>query len=313
MDYTSLSWNVRGLNNPARRKVVADLVADHRCNLVCLQETKLEEITSSIVAETLGSRSLDNFAFLPAVGSRGGILLAANADQYSVTPQPNLAGSYSLSVLITDLNDNSSWMMTRVYGPQDDAAKLMFIAEMRNLKLLCPPEWVILGDFNLISRASEKSNHNVNLRMMCAFRSAIDDLGLKELPLLDRRFTWSNERINTTLTKIDKVLFSGEWETKFPDLQLLAGSTSISDHCPLILKKFSNCKFSGFRFEAWWPSVPGFADTVSKAWCKGFNCSDNIRRLHIKLTRAANALKVWSKEIVRDRRFQAVVAKEVIF
>lgn len=184
MDHTTLSWNVRGLNNSARRKVVADLVTDHKCNIVCLQETKLEVITSSIVAETLGNSFSDNFVFLPAIGSRGGILLAANADHYSVSPQPNLIGTYSISVLITDLNDNSSWMMTGVYGPQEASDKLLFIAEMCNLKNLCPPEWVILGDFNLISRASEKSNPNINLRLLCAFRAVIDDLGLKELPLL---------------------------------------------------------------------------------------------------------------------------------
>jgi len=32
-----VNWNVRGLNNPARRKVVRDLVTDQGCTIVCLQ------------------------------------------------------------------------------------------------------------------------------------------------------------------------------------------------------------------------------------------------------------------------------------
>jgi exonuclease III len=36
-----LNWNVRGLNNPARRQVVRDLIRDNDCTVVYLQETKL--------------------------------------------------------------------------------------------------------------------------------------------------------------------------------------------------------------------------------------------------------------------------------
>jgi exonuclease III len=59
---TLLNWNVRGLNNSARRKVVSDLVRDTQATIVALQETKLELITRDIVAETLGWRFADNFA-----------------------------------------------------------------------------------------------------------------------------------------------------------------------------------------------------------------------------------------------------------
>jgi exonuclease III len=40
-----LSCNARGLNNPARRDVMRDLVRDAKASLVCLQETKLQMIT----------------------------------------------------------------------------------------------------------------------------------------------------------------------------------------------------------------------------------------------------------------------------
>jgi hypothetical protein len=51
-----LNWNVRGLNNPARRQVVRDLVTEHKCSIVCLQETKIQRLTDAIVAETLGQK-----------------------------------------------------------------------------------------------------------------------------------------------------------------------------------------------------------------------------------------------------------------
>lgn len=58
----------------------------------------------------------------------------------------------------------------------------------------------MIGDFNLILEARDKSNNNLNRRMMAAFRDAVQDLGLKELNLRGRKFTWSND---TTHTGID--------------------------------------------------------------------------------------------------------------
>ena len=46
-----LNWNVRGLNNPARRKVVRDLVSETRTTIVTLQETKLDFIDAALVSE----------------------------------------------------------------------------------------------------------------------------------------------------------------------------------------------------------------------------------------------------------------------
>lgn len=71
MDSSILSWNVRGLNNPARRRVFAGVVRDHQCKLVCLQETKLDLITNNIIAKTLGSPFVDNYVTLPAAETRG--------------------------------------------------------------------------------------------------------------------------------------------------------------------------------------------------------------------------------------------------
>lgn len=44
-------------------------------SLVCFQESKLALVNESVVRETLGL-GFDGFDFLPAEGTRGGILLA---------------------------------------------------------------------------------------------------------------------------------------------------------------------------------------------------------------------------------------------
>ncbi|KAM3240780.1 hypothetical protein ACQJBY_054049 [Aegilops geniculata] len=50
-----LVWNVRGLNNRARRTGVRSLVSSTGTPIVCLQETKLAVVTSTIVMEDFGA------------------------------------------------------------------------------------------------------------------------------------------------------------------------------------------------------------------------------------------------------------------
>lgn len=92
-----LSWNVRGLNCPARRATVHETIASTPCNIVCLQETKLANIDQSAAA-FLGGHRLKSFAERPADGTRGGILLW-NEDVVKIE-QVNL-GTFFLSAMVT--------------------------------------------------------------------------------------------------------------------------------------------------------------------------------------------------------------------
>ena len=47
-----LSWNVRSLNDPHKRVVVKNLLREWKCDIVCLQESKLDS-TSSIMVKNL--------------------------------------------------------------------------------------------------------------------------------------------------------------------------------------------------------------------------------------------------------------------
>ena len=44
-----LSWNVRGINNLDKRKLIKAFIKSHRVDVVCIQETKIQNMDSSIV------------------------------------------------------------------------------------------------------------------------------------------------------------------------------------------------------------------------------------------------------------------------
>ena len=69
-----LSWNIRGVNNSDKRKVIKNLIRTNKVDLVCLQETKVQEMNNDMV-RSLGVSRFRNWIALNAEGSAGGILL----------------------------------------------------------------------------------------------------------------------------------------------------------------------------------------------------------------------------------------------
>jgi endonuclease/exonuclease/phosphatase family metal-dependent hydrolase len=100
-------------------------------------------------------------------------------------------------------------------------------------------QWLVLGDFNLIYKASDKNNRRLNHRLMRQFRESLNECDLTEIHLQNRKFTWSNERHDPTLCKLDRVFGNASWDATFSGHVLHALSSSLSDHIPLLLSNQS--------------------------------------------------------------------------
>jgi len=120
------------------------------------------------------------------------------------------------------LEENVSWCITGVYGPQIDLEKIAFMQEISDLKQHMMDQWLMLGDFNLIYRVEDKNNNRINIPMLNRFKNTIDNLQLAPLELFGRRFTWCNDQQNPTMTKIDHFLATAEWLEMFPRTDLQA-------------------------------------------------------------------------------------------
>lgn len=247
---TILVWNVRGLNRKSSPDSVRDLIAATRPDIVCLQETKVQDMSTQILLSTLGT-ALDQHVALPAIGMRGGLLIAWSSP--SCQAITHRIDTFSVSMLFRT-NSGMQWWYTCVYGPQDDAQKILFLEELRAICAASSGPWMIAGDFNLIYRVADKNNQNLDPAMMGRIRRVLNDLELKEIYLIGRRFTWSNERADPTLVRLDRVFCNSEWESAFPNHLLTSTSAGISDHCPLVLALHSNgLGRRRFHFESFWP------------------------------------------------------------
>jgi exonuclease III len=53
---TILSWNIRGLNDPAKRENVKQPILSSGATIVCLQETKIINWNNNLLRETVGCK-----------------------------------------------------------------------------------------------------------------------------------------------------------------------------------------------------------------------------------------------------------------
>ena len=83
---------------------------------------------------------------------------------------------------------------------------------------------------------SERSSRGRLTPAMCEFSNFINSCDLVDPPLEGARFTWSSHEEVPILSRIDRFLFSEEWDDHFREVRQLALPKITSDHVPILLQ-----------------------------------------------------------------------------
>jgi hypothetical protein len=175
-----ISWNVRGLNNPQKRESVRYWLRSWKCDVVCLQETKLAEVDLQVV-RSLWDNSFIGWEFLPAVGSAGGVILLW--DNRVVEKLDSVVKNFSVSCLWKGVSDSFVWVGTGLYGPSTDSLRSELWEELNNVRQNWNSPWCVFGDFNVVRFPSERLGCNRLTTHMMDFSDFIEVSNLVDLPL----------------------------------------------------------------------------------------------------------------------------------
>ncbi|KAL4184342.1 hypothetical protein AMTRI_Chr10g540 [Amborella trichopoda] len=135
---------------------------------------------------------------------------------------------------------------------------------------------------------------------MVEFSDFITNNDLLDIPLQGNRFTWSSHSSQPILSKLDRFLFSLEWEENFPGSHSLTLPKPISDHCPILLSTLAVARGpKPFRFELAWMEEKSLS-TLILTWSTSSSAQVSGRagfRLQLKIQLLKAALKSWSMSV----------------
>jgi exonuclease III len=97
-----ISWNVRGLNCKIKRSQIKNALKLWKGEVICLQETKLENISRSVVRSLWSNRFAD-WKFLESEGASGGVLIMW--DKRVAEVQDCVKGQFTISCKFKNVQD----------------------------------------------------------------------------------------------------------------------------------------------------------------------------------------------------------------
>ena len=132
------------------------------------------------------------------------------------------------------------------------------------------------------------------------FNAIIENWELKELEMPGRRYTWSNNHVEPTLKKLDRVLFSLAWEQLYPLVSLKVLAKEMSDHAPLIVNLGLDIQkiVRPFKFELCWFLREDLVNVVSKVWNDFYSGKSRIDKWQNRGRKLRKVLKGWNLNYV---------------
>ncbi|GJT04635.1 putative RNA-directed DNA polymerase, eukaryota, reverse transcriptase zinc-binding domain protein [Tanacetum coccineum] len=174
--------------------------------------------------------------------------------------------------------------MINVYGPQETSAKSSLWNRITEFMHQHNRKFILFGDMNTVRDKNERSGSLFSRNEADHFNSFIDSLGLTDLPIGGRYYTWMN-KAGTKLSKLDRFLIF--------DRFLI--DRMWSDHTPILLYVMKlDFGPTPFMFYNSWLNKDSFDDLIKSTWSTLEVPNDGgILRSHEKLRCLKTAIKQW--------------------
>ena len=265
------SWNIWGLNNLQTQKAVQEWTNKNNLELFGLLETKVAHANLDTVEAKLG---LPHWKFTSNISSSTScrILVGWNLHKISLTCVN--ASSQWLTCGITAPTLLVPIRVTFIYGHNTPAARTILWNHLcQESPLNANTSWIVLGDFNAIMNAGDRSGGDINwYHHQHAFSNCIRQAELIQLPYTRLKFSWHNgqQGAHTIQKKLDWIFGNSCLFSNFPAAHSIFMPRLISDHSAMLLHLTNPTsvkpRHSPFKFLNAWTDRADFMGIVSTSW-----------------------------------------------
>lgn len=204
--------------------------------------------------------------------------------------------SYAIRICFTSRHICCSWTLVIVYGPCRGIERDNFVLWLHDLVIPFHENWLLVGDFNFMRFIDNRKKPRADMNDNFIFNEIISYLGLVELPLKGRSFTWSNMKRDPLLVQLDWFFTSYQWTLHFPNTMVHPLAKNTSDHVPCVITISTSIpKAHIFRFENHWIQQPGFFELVDRVWKIPVRANSAAGVVAAKFKNLRYDLKKWGK------------------
>ncbi|CAM8943986.1 unnamed protein product [Rhodiola kirilowii] len=301
-----LTWNVRGANGRKKQQAIRNLRGKLNSVMILLQETKLKKIEDRVVQALWGPEKMC-WSGVEAVGLRGGLLTIWDPDFMHLLGEARGEGFILVQGSIK-INDREVLMnFLNVYAPISEKDKLKLWEDIVTIKEARPGEWVVGGDFNSVLEEEERSRSLFNEKDASLFQDFIQAMGVLDLPLKGRSFTWSNKN---GASRLDRFLISPGVLSLWPKIVQEGLGKGPSDHAAVTLGEESKSwGLRPFRVLNTWLDHPGLKELIKDSWMASEESGWKGFTLQRKLSRVRRLMSQWNKKGLGDARMKLFRSK----
>lgn len=250
----------------------------YKLSFIAILEPRISGIGADKVADRLG---FDGPVRVDAVGFSRGIWCFWKRRQISIDVVST--SKYCVLLKVNPRSPNP-WLLAVLYGSPQERLRDELWTELRAIHAANDLPWCVIGNFNSVLHAYEKSGGaEFNRRVGQKFGDCIFDCGLADLGYHGPIFTWKSGELRQ---RLDHALGNTKWQKAFPFSSVVNLPLPSSDHYGVWLKlgnapHFTNDKY--FKFLGSWLDHDNFHVQVQNAWRNSDTWQDNITRLQTTL------------------------------
>ncbi|KAH7853523.1 hypothetical protein Vadar_003559 [Vaccinium darrowii] len=241
-----------------------------------------------VVKRALG---MDGSLWVEPAGLAGGLAVFWKGAQ---TVEVQRMCSWFIDVKIQETDGGSSWRLINVYFSSRVEVRRAQWDVFVQYKNCLGEDWAIWGDMNNIVSIDEKKGGVLPLHSsLRGFQDFISSCQLLDLGFSGYPFTWRNNREGEGFIqeRLDRVLVSPSWRTRFPHATVEHLDAIGSDHSALLLQlqSIDSQRRAPFKFDARWVQEEELTPVIQGAWntqvqgSKFFNVHQKIKACRVSI------------------------------
>ncbi|XP_026442082.1 uncharacterized protein LOC113341411 [Papaver somniferum] len=283
------------MNDFDKRVSVKNTIVAQRCAVCLIQETKIQFMSHWFARQLWYDDNFDWF-YIPSVGSSGGLLTIWDSSRFEKLDE-RLGFNNIASVFSTRVN-GFKWAVVDAYSPCEHTceynSRTDFWVDMDATRRWWSGPICIAGDMDAVRSGEERNRGVGDRRNTSLLNNFIQEHELIDQPLIGGAFTWSNNQVIPLLCRLDRFLFSHDFEVVFPNALHVVLTRTISDHNPILMisEPVATSK-PYFKLDRVWVEHKDFVKNVQQWWGVMNYIGSASSSFFLKLQNLKHLIKPW--------------------